>query len=141
MILLCQFVYPYLNVRGLDPQHIMISLVYCTLLLCFYMIGNGGSVYITNYICRPCPTVLDNLTFMSSRSTVASSVSCVSGNKGNFSVLILPGFLGGPVVCVNFQLFKAIVRIPSSSIVLGICGGSQPQLELYFTFEIFFAIC
>jgi len=63
---------------------------------------------------------------MNSRSSVASSVSCASGNKGNFSVLVPPGFLGAPVVCVNFQLFKAIVRIPSSSAVLEICGGSQP---------------
>ncbi|XXG42848.1 hypothetical protein AAC387_Pa01g3023 [Persea americana] len=51
--------------------------------------------------------------FMSSRRTVASSVSC---KLGNFWILVclLPGFLGAPVVFENFQLLKATVRDPSS---------------------------
>ncbi|RRT37918.1 hypothetical protein BHE74_00039596 [Ensete ventricosum] len=63
---------------------------------------------------------------MNSRSTVASTVSCTSGNKSKFGLLVclLPGFLGFPVVRVDFQLFKAIVRNPSSSVVFETCGGS-----------------
>ncbi|KAJ0979188.1 hypothetical protein J5N97_014662 [Dioscorea zingiberensis] len=70
-----------------------------------------------------------NLFFMSSRSSVATSVSCTSGNKANLWIFssLLPGFLGTPIVYVNFQLFKAIVRIPSSSVIVSeICGGSLP---------------
>uniref|UniRef100_J3LNI1 Uncharacterized protein n=1 Tax=Oryza brachyantha TaxID=4533 RepID=J3LNI1_ORYBR len=59
-------------------------------------------------------------------STVASRVSCSSGNNGIFPPCLLPGFLGFPVVFVNFHLFKAIVRSPASSVVLGIRGGRLP---------------
>ncbi|WOL16330.1 hypothetical protein Cni_G25117 [Canna indica] len=69
---------------------------------------------------------LGNLAFMNSTGTLSSAVSCTLGNKGIFGLLVclLPGFLGFPVFSVDFQLFKAIVRNPSSSVVLGFCGGS-----------------
>ncbi|KAG8091228.1 hypothetical protein GUJ93_ZPchr0011g28238 [Zizania palustris] len=63
---------------------------------------------------------------MSSGSAVASRVSCSSGNNGIFPPSLLPGFMGFPVVFVNFHLFKAIVRSPASSVVLGICEGQLP---------------
>ncbi|XBI71412.1 hypothetical protein VPH35_065641 [Triticum aestivum] len=63
---------------------------------------------------------------MYSGRTVASRVSCSSGNNGSFPPCLHPGFLGFPVVSVNFHLFKAIVRSPASSVVLGICGRSLP---------------
>uniref|UniRef100_A0ACD5YP73 Uncharacterized protein n=1 Tax=Avena sativa TaxID=4498 RepID=A0ACD5YP73_AVESA len=63
---------------------------------------------------------------MYSGRTVASRVSCSSGNNGTFPPCLCPGFLGFPVVSVNFHLFKAIVRSPASSVVLGICGRSLP---------------
>ncbi|KAK5832742.1 hypothetical protein PVK06_016545 [Gossypium arboreum] len=60
-----------------------------------------------------------NLIFMNSSSTVASTVSCKLGNKNDFLVWILAcllrSFLGTPVAFINFHLFKAIVRCPSSS--------------------------
>ncbi|KAI0527556.1 hypothetical protein KFK09_003160 [Dendrobium nobile] len=60
--------------------------------------------------------------FMYSRSTVASAVSCASGNKKSSGVLVglLPGFLGYSVDFVNFHLLKAIVRNTYSSAVFGI---------------------
>ncbi|XXG76910.1 hypothetical protein AAC387_Pa08g1171 [Persea americana] len=62
---------------------------------------------------------------MSSRSTVTSAVSCKLGNKNNFWVLgsLLPGFLGALVAYDNFQLRKAIVRNPSSSICISSAFG------------------
>ncbi|KAL5733034.1 hypothetical protein ACOSP7_032372 [Xanthoceras sorbifolium] len=57
---------------------------------------------------------------MNSRSTVAFTVSCKSGNKNSLFfwilVCLLPSFLVTPIACVNFLLFKAIVRCPSSSL-------------------------
>ncbi|KAJ4970162.1 hypothetical protein NE237_003261 [Protea cynaroides] len=65
--------------------------------------------------------------FMSSRSTAASIVSCKSGNKNDFFVWILvcllPQFLGTAIAYVNFLLFKAIVRNPSSSVCILDCFG------------------
>ncbi|KAF5199382.1 hypothetical protein FRX31_011031, partial [Thalictrum thalictroides] len=77
------------------------------------------------------PSKIENLIFMNSRSTVASSVSCKAGNKNDFFfwilVCLLPKFLGLSIACVNFQLFKAIIRIPSSSVsVLTTFGERHP---------------
>jgi len=72
------------------------------------------------------PAAHRQVDLMSSGRTVASKVSCSAGNSGSFPPCLLPGFLGFPVVFVNFHLFKAIVRSPASSVVLGICGGSLP---------------
>ncbi|KAG0477422.1 hypothetical protein HPP92_014263 [Vanilla planifolia] len=70
----------------------------------------------------------ENVIFMNSRSTVAPTVSCTSGNNKSFgvSICLLPGFLGTPIVRVNFQLFKAIVRDPSSSLNVDIFGVCLP---------------
>ncbi|KAK9186809.1 hypothetical protein WN944_018198 [Citrus x changshan-huyou] len=63
---------------------------------------------------------LNYVIFMNSRSTVAFTVSCKSGNKNDFFYWILvclpPTFLGTLIAYVNFFLFKAIVRCPSSSL-------------------------
>lgn len=63
---------------------------------------------------------LNYVIFMNSRSTVAFTVSCKSGNKNDFFYWILvclpPTFLGTLIAYINFFLFKAIVRCPSSSL-------------------------
>ncbi|KAK8579824.1 hypothetical protein V6N12_070130 [Hibiscus sabdariffa] len=68
---------------------------------------------------------------MNSSSTVASKVSCKSGNKNDSLVWILAcllrSFLGTPIAYINFHLFKAIVRCPSSSnCILESVGGFHP---------------
>lgn len=59
---------------------------------------------------------------------MVSAVSCALGKKNSSGDLLglLPGFLGAPVVCVNFLLFKATARNSSSSFALDICGGGLP---------------
>ncbi|GAB4833136.1 hypothetical protein Ancab_031382 [Ancistrocladus abbreviatus] len=58
------------------------------------------------------------LIFMSSRTGVASAVSCKLGNKNGFFlwifICLLPKFLGTSVVYVNFLLITAIDRSPSA---------------------------
>ncbi|KAL5711493.1 non-specific serine/threonine protein kinase [Ranunculus cassubicifolius] len=72
----------------------------------------------------------EQLIFMNSRSTVASSVSCQAGSKNDFSsilVCLLPKFLGLSFAHVNFHLFKAIIRNPSSSVCNFLAvGGCHP---------------
>ncbi|XXG76911.1 hypothetical protein AAC387_Pa08g1172 [Persea americana] len=74
---------------------------------------------------RQSPKSFNYMILMSSRSTVTSAVSCKLGNKNNFWVLgsLLPGFLGALVAYDNFQLRKAIVRNPSSSICISSAFG------------------
>ncbi|KAG6488798.1 hypothetical protein ZIOFF_050049 [Zingiber officinale] len=57
---------------------------------------------------------LGNLVFMNSRNIVVPSVSCTLGNNCCSGLLLcsLPGFLGFPIVYVDFQLFKAIFSNP-----------------------------
>lgn len=78
----------------------------------------AGSLELTLFF--PLNFSFDILIFMNSTSTVTSTVSCQLGNKNNFFfwilVCLLPRFLGNPVEYVNFQLLKAIVRCPSSSV-------------------------
>lgn len=64
---------------------------------------------------------------MSSATTGAYFVSCVSGNKNDdlfCSVLLclLPKFLGTPFAFINFLLIQAIDRSPSAVGVLGNFG-------------------
>lgn len=71
------------------------------------------------------------LQFMNSRSAAASTVSCKTGNKNKFLfcflICLFPRFLGSPVSFVNFLLFKAVVRSPSSSVpVYDISGEILP---------------
>ncbi|TKY65659.1 hypothetical protein E2542_SST08519 [Spatholobus suberectus] len=64
---------------------------------------------------------------MSSTTTGAYFVSCVSGNKNNdlfcwVLLCLLPKFLGTPFAYINFLLIQAIDRSPSAVGVLGNFG-------------------
>lgn len=64
---------------------------------------------------------------MSSATTGAYFVSCVSGNKNDdlfcwVLLCLLPKFLGTPFAYINFLLIQAIDRSPSAVEVLGNFG-------------------
>ncbi|KAG2406208.1 uncharacterized protein HKW66_Vig0054640 [Vigna angularis] len=65
---------------------------------------------------------------MSSATTGAYFVSCVSGNKNDLLcwvlLFLLPKFLGTPFAYINFLLIQAIDRSPSAVGVLGNFGFS-----------------
>lgn len=79
-------------------------------------------VFVTYFSCVfTLDSRFDNLFFMSSNNTVASVVSCKSGNKNDFLwilVCLLPNFLGSAIVYVNFLLITAVDRSPSAVCIL-----------------------